>query len=248
MNLLLLKPQELKQDTARLGNDDRRYQHLLKTLGVKAGDRINAGILNGQKGYADITVLNGDYLELQITPNAEPPPPNPITLILALPRPLMLKRILQTVTSMGVKTIYLINSKRVEKSYWNSSDLDSEIIAQQLLLGLEQACDTVLPNVHFEQRFKPFAEDKLPELCKNTTALLAHPGDYDPCPGGDTLPTDKRILLAVGPEGGFIDYEVELLTQSGLMPVQCGKRILRVEAAVSILLGRLTPMLPVNHI
>lgn len=246
MNLLLLKPEDFYDENLARIQPGRRYKHLIKILQVTIDSRICAGILNGNTGYAIVTAITPDYIELRTALTEPPPEPNPITLVLALPRPLMLKRILQTVTSMGVKTIYLINSKRVEKSYWTSSDLATDVIEQQLLLGLEQARDTVLPQVHFEKRFKPFAEDRLPHLCPGKTALLAHPGDYPPCPDA-SVQTDspnghQEIILAIGPEGGFIDYEVGLLTHAGLNPVQFGHRILRVEAAVSALLGRLTPL------
>src|SRR5690606_26111522 len=95
----------------------------------------------------------------------EPPPsPLPITLLLGLPRPKMLKRILQSATVLGVKNIYLINSYRVEKSYWQTPFLSEKAIREQLVLGLEQGCDTVLPQVHLVKRFKPFVEDELPNI------------------------------------------------------------------------------------
>ena len=71
-----------------------------------------------------------------------------LALLLALPRPKMLKRVLQSVTSLGVKQLYLLNSYRVEKSYWGSPLLQADKLQEQLLLGLEQACDTILPQVH----------------------------------------------------------------------------------------------------
>ena len=66
-------------------------------------------------------------------------------------------------------------------------------------------------------------------------ALLAQPGDYPPCPRSIGAPA----LLVVGPEGGFIPYEVEKLQAAGCEPVSLGARILRVENAISSLLGRL---------
>jgi 16S rRNA U1498 N3-methylase RsmE len=99
----------------------------------------------------------------------------PLTLLLALPRPKMLKRILQTVATMGVERLVLMNSYRVEKSFWDSPFLQPQAIEDELTLGLEQGKDTVLPQVILEKRFKPFVEDRLPALSANSLRLVAHP-------------------------------------------------------------------------
>ena len=104
-----------------------------------------------------------------------------------------------------------------------------------LLQGLEQARDTVLPEVNCHRRFKPFAEDLLPSLTAGKQALVAHPGDHPPCPRQVNGPT----LVAIGPEGGFIPYEVDKLREAGCEPISLGPRILRVETALTSLLGRL---------
>ena len=85
------------------------------------------------------------------------------------------------------------------------------------------------------RRFKPYVEDLLPDLLRGKRALLAHPGDYPACPRGP----DGETLLVIGPEGGFIPYEVEKLQLAGCRTVSLGPRILRVENALTSLLGRL---------
>jgi RsmE family RNA methyltransferase len=92
-----------------------------------------------------------------------------------------------------------------------------------------------LPEIIIEKRFKPFVEDRLPAMAAGSLGLIGHPGDYPACPRG----LDEPVTLAIGPEGGWIPYEVDLLTQAGLQPVQLGARILRVETAVTALLARL---------
>src|SRR5690606_28312505 len=107
--------------------------------------------------------LDSDAAELQVEFQQPPPAKLPLTLLLALPRPKMLKRVLQTVASMGVPRLVLLNSYRVEKSFWQTPFLTPEAIREQLILGLEQSRDTVLPEVWIEKRFKPFVEDQLPQ-------------------------------------------------------------------------------------
>jgi RsmE family RNA methyltransferase len=146
-----------------------------------------------------------------------------------------MRRVLQTVAAMGVPRLVLLNSYRVEKSFWQTPFLAPEAIREQLLLGLEQARDTLLPEVSIEKRFKPFVEDRLPALAAGTRGLVGHPGDYPACPRALSEP----VTLAIGPEGGWIPYEVDRLAAAGLQPVQLGERILRVETAVPALLARL---------
>lgn len=237
MNLLLLQTEDFISAT-RAQVSGRRFTHLRKIVRVKEGDVLEAGLLNDQLGTAIVTALDKHALHIEFTPQHNPPQPVDIALVLALPRPLMLKRTLQTITAFGIKQVHLIHSEKVEKSFWNSSDLDAAVIHEQLLLGLEQAKDTVLPGVHLHRHWRPFMQEILPALCAGRQNLLAHPGDYPPCPANVTA----SCTLAIGPEGGFTEKEVGQFCASGFTPVQLGERILRVEAAVPALLGRLLPL------
>jgi RsmE family RNA methyltransferase len=136
---------------------------------------------------------------------------------------------------MGVPKVILVNSYRVEKSFWQTPFLEPAAIREQLILGLEQARDSVSPEIVIEKRFKPFVEDRLPAIVDGTLGLVGHPGDFPACPRG----VEQPVTLAIGPEGGWIPYEIDLLRASGMNPVQLGERILRVETAVTALLARL---------
>jgi len=235
MNLLLLDEQDFTGETRARLTDSRRLQHLLKVQRVQVGNRLRAGRLGGLIGEAQILSLSSTSAELELNLNQPPPPKLPLTLVLALPRPQMLHRLFQVIAAMGVPRLILLGSARVEKSFWHSSRLEPCAIHHELLLGLEQARDTQLPQIQIERQFKPFVEDRLPAIAKGSLGLLCHPGDYPPCPRA----VSGQVTLAIGPEGGWIAYEVERLQQAGLNPVQLGARILRVETAVTALLGRL---------
>ena len=236
MNLILLFPEDFVDETAvRLRG--RRLRHVLEVHRAGEGDELWVGLANGPVGRGRVVRLDGQVLEMAVRLDRPAPPPQPLTLVLALPRPKVLKRVLITAASMGVKEIYLVNGWRVEKSFWQSPLLAEDRLRESLVLGLEQARDTMLPRVHLRQRFKPFVEDELPALCAGTTALVAHPAADGPCPRGLVGP----VILAIGPEGGFLPYEVEKLRECGFAAVSLGQRILRVEAAVPALIARLLP-------
>ena len=234
MNLLLLEDADfIAADRVALGG--RRLKHLQEVHGAASGDTLRVGRIGGLMGSGTLLALDAQHAELQVTLDRSPPAKLPLTLLLALPRPKMLKRVLQTVAAMGVPRLVLLNSYRVEKSFWQTPFLTPEAIREQLILGLEQARDTVLPEVLIEKRFKPFVEDRLPTLAAGTLGLVGHPGEFPACPRNVAQP----VTLAIGPEGGWIPYEVDKLREAGLQPVQLGERILRVETAVPALLARL---------
>jgi RsmE family RNA methyltransferase len=227
-------------DSDRLQEDqiivqDRRLQHLMNVHRAKAGDRVRVGEVGGLMGNGNILELDKKHATLVIELDQAPPAKLPLSMILALPRPKMLRRILRSVAEFGVNELHLINSYRVEKSYWQTPVLQAQTIREYLLQGLEQSRDTMLPQVHCHQRFKPFVEDQFPAMIDGKRALLAHPGEYPPCPRN----LGEETVLVIGPEGGLIPYEVEKLQKAGCETVSLGPRILRVENAVTSLLGRL---------
>ncbi len=240
MNLILLFATDFGPDgyqpNAEVILNDRRFQHIAQIQKPAPGDQLKVGLLNGNKGHATVTTISDSAITLCVCLDSPAPSPLPVTLIMALPRPKMLKRILQTASSMGVKKIYLINAYRVDKSYWSTPILKA--VDEQLLLGLEQAGDTLMPTIELRKRFKPFVEDELPALTKNTRGLVAHPYHAIACPHAECCPT----TLAIGPEGGFIPYEIEKLNEAGLQTVHLGERILRVETALPVLLSKLFPV------
>ena len=233
MNLLLLHPAELDADQRfQLPASDRRAQHLLRILKLEVGAQIGAGVLNGLMGTATLVSKDSSTLIFLAELTVPAPPPLELTLIIGLPRPKMLRRIIQSIASLGVKEIILLNTYKVEKSYWQSPWLQTEQLQRQCLLGLEQARDTQLPEIHQYKLFKPFVEDVLPQLTKHRDAWFAHPGVTEAIPKGSA-----NMILAIGPEGGFTPYEVEKLGESGMQGFHIGNRILRVETVIPALIG-----------
>lgn len=234
MNLLLLEPADFV-DEGLVQLSGRRLTHMREVHRAEVGDTLRVGRLGGLMGEGRIESLDSRQAQLRVSFDRPPPAKLPLTLVLALPRPKMLRRVFQTIATLGVPRLILVNSYRVEKSFWQTPFLQPDAIREQLVLGLEQARDTCLPEVVIEKRLKPFVEDRLGAIAAGTLALVAHPGPFPECPRA----VDGPITLAIGPEGGWIPYEVELLKLAGLVPVQMGERILRVETAVTALLSRL---------
>lgn len=237
MNLILLFEEDFARDGfVRLGG--RRREHVLHVHRARVGDELTVGLRNGNIGRGVVTRLDAEALEMSVTLDQEPPAPLPVTLVLALPRPKVLNRVIASATSLGVKRIVLINTWRVERSYWTSPKLAEENLLLQRVLGLEQARDTMLPSIELRRFFRPFVEDELPSIARGSRCLVAHPHASRACPRDAKGP----VTLAIGPEGGFIAEEIASLERIGFTSVTLGARVLRVETAVAALLGCLGPL------
>ena len=250
MNLILLFDEDFVS-THEIHLKGRRFEHIKDILKANPGKELTVGKINGLIGQGKVLELGKNFVNIKVGNGRDrsvlgngrdrsllkqkPPAPLNLTLIMALPRPPMLKRTLQCASSLGVKKIIILNFAKVEKSLWQSSMLKPEAIEQELWLGLEQAKDTILPEVILKKRFKPFVEDELPALIKGKKAFVAHPGE------SASLPRAGRgqVILIIGPEGGLTDFEVNLLKSKGVQAVHLGTRILRFENVIPFCVGKM---------
>ncbi|MGB3210601.1 MAG: 16S rRNA (uracil(1498)-N(3))-methyltransferase [Desulforhopalus sp.] len=247
MNIILAEVDEVDAD-CRLTLTEDRAKHIVKVLRAEVGDRVRVGVINGEMGTGTISAMKKKYpfsVDLDLDLSEGPRSVACLDLILALPRPIMLKRILSQVTTLGVGTIHLVNAHRVEKSFWEAGILHPQEYRVHLLHGLEQAVDTRLPDIQIHRQFKTFVEDFLPVHSeKYHQLLLAHPT------GGQRLAkvveNKGRIALAVGPEGGWVDFEVKKFQEQGFCSCTIGERILKVDTAVIALHGGISALRDAN--
>ncbi len=233
MNLILLFKEDFISNT-RVRLTGRRFEHIASVLKAPIGAELTVGQCDGNTGKGIIVNLS-EAVELDVAFDGNPPEPLQLKLILALPRPHLLKRSLFFAAMMGIKDIHLLNFSRVEKSLWNSSALRPEVMQEHLTLGLEQAKDTGMPKVSLHPQFKPFVADQLPNLIKGSSALVAHPDGQ----ALSTMTLPKPITLVIGPEGGIIPFENQLLSSIGFTQLGFGQRILRVDAALVYIISKL---------
>lgn len=237
MNLVLLQPDDLDGGVATLRG--RRARHVCEVHRAVVGDTLAVGLVDDLLGEGTVLSVSPEEVRLQVHLARRPPSPPGIDLLLALPRPKVLRRLLAAVSSLGVKRVVLVNAARVEKSYFDSPLLRPEAMREQLLLGLEQARDTVEPQVLVRPRLRPFAEDELPGLWADAKKLLAHPTSARRPEACDVGRAGERAVVAIGPEGGWVPFEVELLERLGFQGFTLGERILRVDTAVPAVLAQL---------
>lgn len=233
MNIVLLDPRQTESELWSI-TSKRQLEHLQQHLEIKVGDTLKVGIRDGKRYVTEIIEITEKAVKLK--PLQEEPVPKklPVTLIVALPRPKVLRRLIMDAVTLGVEKIILIHSYRVDKSYWQTPFLQQ--LDHYVELGLEQAGDTVAPKIELYKRFKPFVEDVLSKLVTaQQPAYVAHPYAENSMP----FAIDHACSIVIGPEGGFIPYEVDLLVKNGCQAVSLGNRIIRTETVIPYVLGRL---------
>ena len=233
MNIVLLDPRQTESELWSISSA-RQLEHLQRHLEVKVGDTLKVGIRNGKRYLTEVVDVSETVVRLTPLHEEAVPAKLPVTLIVAMPRPKVLRRLIMDAVTMGVEKIILLHSYRVDKSYWQTPFLQQ--LDHYVSLGLEQAGDTIAPNIEIYKRFKPFVEDLLPNMIsEDCPAYVAHPYGEGKMP----VAIQHPCTVLIGPEGGFIPYEVELLVKNGCQAVSLGNRILRTETAISYVLGRL---------
>lgn len=237
MNLLLLDPATVSSEGRSLLTGARAC-HVRDVLGATPGSTLRAGVLNQSRGRAFVESLEPDAVMLRYVSEEPCPLPPPRVLLLAMPRPKAFSRCLQHAAALGFTRILVLGCQKVEKGHLRSGRLEPSRVREDLVLGLEQGGHVALPEFELHPRFKPFVEDLLDERVPAQGRFVAHVGapsirDHVPHAPGPSY------ALAIGPDGGFIPYEVELLVARGFVPFGSAIGALRVESALSYFTGQL---------
>lgn len=233
MNRILLAPDNV-DDQGRARLTDRRAQHVRSVLRATPGDRLRVGILDGPPGEAVVETVGTGAVELRCKWAPTVPSLPPVSVLLALPRPKVMKRLWSPLAMLGVANIMLTNAVRVERNYFDTHWLDPTHYRPRLAAGLEQSGDTRLPRVSVHRRFRPLIEDSLDARVPGGCRLLAHPG---PSTGLSLAAGDRHVMVAIGPEGGWTEFERDLLAAHAFVPFSLGWRRLRTDVACTSLLA-----------
>jgi 16S rRNA (uracil1498-N3)-methyltransferase len=236
VNLILLERSEVS-DGGEVTLADQRAAHMLTVLGVTAGSEVRIGLLDGERGSATVAGIDGATVTLRCAFDGRRPPRPPLDLLLALPRPKVMRRLWAQLAALGVGRIILTNAERVERNYFDTHVLSEPFYRPLLIEGLQQCRDTRLPLVSVHRRLKVLVEDDLDRLAAGSARVMADPAAPESI--GDVVPRHpgRRVLLAVGPEGGWSRFEAALLARHGFEAVGMGPRTLRTDTACVALLA-----------
>ena len=235
MNLILLRPGEIDGDgVVRLA--DARGAHIATVLRAGPGQQVRIGLLDGPFGTGTVTTVEPGGVSMRCALDADTPVRPRVDLLLALPRPKVMRRLWSQLAALGVGQVILTNAARVERDYFGAHVLDPAVFTPLLIEGLQQARDTRLPVVSIHRRLKVLVEDDLDALFPDGVRVVAQPGDDHTLDGVLAGAGPARVLMAVGPEGGWTAFELELLARHGFRAVGMGPRTLRSDTATIALL------------
>jgi RsmE family RNA methyltransferase len=231
VNLILCEPGEIGPDgIATLTG--ARAAHVHGVLRAGRGDTIRVGVIDGARGQGEILEVDAARVVVRCVFDTAAPPPVPdVDLLLALPRPKVLRRLWAQLAALGVGRVILTNAARVERHYFDTHVVEPATYRPLLIEGLQQAGDTRLPRVSIHRQFKILVEDELDGLSGDATRLVAHPGSHRPLIDVARERSEARVLLAIGPEGGWNAFELDLLTRHRFDAVSLGARTLRTDTA-----------------
>ncbi len=236
MNLLLLDERD-RIESQCVTLTDIRAAHVLQVLRATPGQTIRIGRLDGPLGTGTVISVGEGRVTLQCEFEAATPQRPQVDVLLALPRPKVMRRIWAQVAALGVGQIILTNAERVERHYFDTHILTEESYRPLLIEGLQQARDTRLPNVSIHRQFRILVEDHLDGLFGDGVRFVADPSGATSITTALNGLSNQRVLLAIGPEGGWNTFELSLLTGHGFQLVGLGPRTLRTDTACTALLA-----------
>ena len=230
---------------------------MLNVLHGAVGQTLKTGELDGLVGTSVITEIRDLHVRAEGSPqrgsgllagtvvvecsHAEKAPEPWFDLILAPPRPRVLKRLLPQLAALGVGNIVLVGAEKVEKSFWGAQLLREPVYRPLLVEGLMQCGTTCVPTIRCERNFRRYVESAVAAEFAGRERFVAHPAPpltSHPSPLTPQLST-RRYVLAVGPEGGWTEEEVAMLEEKGFRRYSLGSRILRTDTATIAFIAQL---------
>ena len=116
MNRILFEPDEIRDGVATFGGE--RAAHVLGVLHGEVGQAIKTGEIGGKVGVSEIVEIRADgTIAAKVCHDEESVRPW-IDMILAPPRPRVMKRLLPQLAAIGVGRIVLVGARKVEKDFW----------------------------------------------------------------------------------------------------------------------------------
>jgi RsmE family RNA methyltransferase len=236
VNLILLDERDgFDSDVVTLA--DARAAHMLDVLRVVPGQVIRIGRLDGPLGIGTVEAAGDRAVTLRCMFEGAPPPRPRVDLLLAVPRPKVLRRLWAQLAALGVGRIILTNAERVERPYFDTHVLGEACYRPLLIEGLQQVRDTRLPIVSVHRQFRPLVEDRLDGFCGDALRIVADPRGTQSIGSIAAEPGALRAVIAIGPEGGWNGFELALLQSHGFRLAGLGPRTLRVDTACIAILA-----------
>lgn len=213
----------LSEAGAELTGEEAR--HAAQVSRLRVGERVVVGDGRGRVAEAEAVSVARDHVELRVLTLLDEPQTVPrIVLVQALAKGGRDEAAIQMATELGVAAVVPWQAAR-SITRWAGPKVDAG-----------RARWSAIVREAGKQSMRPWAVEVLPLA---TTADLAALGGTILLlePTAETrlvdvdLPSDRDVVLVVGPEGGIAPEELDRLTAAGATPVRMGPTVLRTSTA-----------------
>ena len=235
MNCLVIEDL-LGKDVYRISEDcvRRVFRNISR---LEKGKCIKIAFLGGERGNAEIVAVSSRHIDVKIVSLEPSLPLLPIDLIVGLSRPQTTKKVIQAAVMTGVRSLHLVNTANGEKSYKDATLLREDGLKVEIVKALEQIWQGSSPQIFVHHNFRYFQKNTLQTFADYPRKLIA-------VPENEMLKADVKAVhidstvVAVGPEAGWSEAEVVAFEEVGFRKIGLGRRTVRVELAVAMVLGQ----------
>ena len=232
MNRIILEESERIGDSLFCLNN-RKSNHILKTLKSQIGDKLKAGLLNQSIGTTIIQSIDYENRKVKVIyqeENTNYPLTNltNIRVFSSIQRPQTVKKMIQLSATCGVSELFFFPADKSEFSYLNSSIWSEKSILEEVILGLKQPQVLVLKNKYKIKDHLTLGDRIVLDF--NAKSLLDHKVEYN---------IDKPLQIAIGPESGFTEEDLIFFTGLNFEKISVSENILRSELAFAFVLSQL---------
>lgn len=236
MNLLLLEEQDfIARDEIEIVARDTRYQHIKKILRLAPPDTLKAGVWQKHLGTLQLTAFDHHSLRGIYQPHHDiTPSPSPIDLILGATRPIVMKRLLKDIATLGIRSLTIFASENGEKSYLASSLWHDEAYLIPIKEGLSQGVLVHPPQINLARSLHHALKIRNELFSPTSYAFILDPysQEHRQIPSKIDM-TEQSITLLIGAERGFTPQEINMAKEHFFRPLAISPRILRTETAVT---------------
>jgi len=210
--------------------DKEESNHLVRVLRFKVNDRFIVTDGEGFKSWALLEKADNNYALSKLIdddlPGLSPELPIDIDVAVGIIRPSRFENMVEMLVHLGVKKIIPLittyseiqNIKRVSSNDYH------ERLNRIAISGMKSSLRSYLPEVT-----EPV--DIIDFLKKNEYKNIFF-GEAEGLPNiGNSHIKDSRLLILIGPEGGFSHREIETICDYKGFPVNLGRTRLRTETA-----------------
>lgn len=224
---------DLPNDGGIIELPEQEAAHANRVMRVKQGDELV--LFDGQNRQAIASVVAQTKRDCQCQLAApqivDREPHVDLTIGVALPRGDRSKALIERLTEIGVRTIVPLHA---ERSQGKAKPNLSTRLTRVAIEACKQCGRNQLPAIPDIQTSESFFRE--PSCAPR---FIAHPTGVARDTNQHLANSETAFRIAIGPEGGFTDREVQMAVESGFTSIDLGPRIYRIETAAIVIAARL---------